>query len=64
MIIDELSKLVTSVAQTLGYNENLRVIKSNRPELCDYQCDDVFKLVKIYHKSPQIIGEEIVNGIN
>ena len=64
MIIDELSKLVTSVAQSLGYNEILRVIKSNRPELCDYQCDDVFKLVKIYHKSPQIIGEEIVNKIN
>ena len=64
MIIDELSKLVTSVAQSLGYSESLRVIKSNRPELCDYQCDDVFKLVKLYHKSPMEIGNEIVNGIN
>ena len=64
MIIDELSKLVTSVAQSLGYTESLRVIKSNRPELCDYQCDDVFKLVKLYHKSPMEIGNEIVNGIN
>ena len=64
MIIDELSKLITSVAQSLGYTESLRVIKSNRPELCDYQCDDVFKLVKLYHKSPMEIGNEIVNGIN
>lgn len=64
MIIDELSNVLTRVANTLGYNEHLRVIKSNRPELCDYQCDDVFKLVKQYHKSPIDIGNEIVNKIN
>ncbi len=64
MIIDELSNILTRVANTLGYNETLRVIKSNRPELCDYQCDDVFKLVKLYHKSPMDIGNEIVNELN
>ena len=64
MIIDELSNILTRVANTLGYNETLRVIKSNRPELCDYQCDDVFKLVKLYHKSPSEIGNEIVNELN
>ena len=64
MIIDELSNVLTRVANSLGYNEQLRVIKSNRPELCDYQCDDVFKLVKIYHKSPMEIGSEIVNCLN
>ena len=64
MIIDELSNVLTRVANSLGYNETLRVIKSNRPELCDYQCDDVFKLVKIYHKSPMEIGSEIVNCLN
>lgn len=64
MIIDELSKILTSVSNKLGYNETLKVIKSNRPELCDYQCDDVFKLVKLYHKSPMEIGTEIVNELN
>ena len=64
MIIDELSNILTRVANALGYNETLRVIKSNRPELCDYQCDDVFKLVKLYHKSPMEIGNEIVNELN
>ena len=44
--------------------EKLRVIKSNRPDLCDYQCDEVFKLTKIYHKSPIEIGEELVNSLN
>jgi len=64
MILDKLSGIITNIANTLGYNETLRVIKSNRPDLCDYQCDEVFKLTKIYHKSPIEIGEEIVSKIN
>ena len=64
MILDVLSNVLTHVANKLGYKENLRVIKSNRPDLCDYQCDEVFKLTKIYHKSPIEIGEELVNGLN
>ena len=64
MITNILSLVITEVANKLGYNESLRVIKSNRPELCDYQCDDVFKLVKLYHKSPSEIGNEIVEGLN
>ncbi len=59
-----LSNLITNVAKENGINESLRVIKSNRPDLCDYQCDEVFKLVKIYHKSPKDIGEELVSYIN
>ena len=64
MILEELSNIITNTAIKLGYNETLRVIKSNRPDLCDYQCDEVFKLTKIYHKSPIDIGEELVKGIN
>ena len=64
MILDKLGNVLTSIANKLGYKENLRVIKSNRPDLCDYQCDEVFKLTKIYHKSPIEIGEELVNKIN
>ena len=64
MILDVLSNVITKIANELGYSETLRVIKSNRPDLCDYQCDEVFKLTKIYHKSPIEIGEEIVNKLN
>ena len=63
MITSILSNVLTTAINNLGYNESLRVIKSNRPELCDYQCDDVFKLVKIYHKSPIEIGNEIVEEL-
>ena len=64
MILDLLGKKISEIACELGYNEYLRVIKSNRPDLCDYQCDGVFKLAKSYHKSPVEIGEEIVFKIN
>jgi len=64
MILEVLSNVLTKVANDLGYKENLRVIKSNRPDLCDYQCDEVFKLTKIYHKSPIEIGESLVSKIN
>ena len=64
MILDSLSNVLTSVANNLGYKEQLRVIKSNRPDLCDYQCDEIFKLTKTYHKSPIEIGNEIVSELN
>ena len=64
MILDILSKKLTGVSNELGYKEVLRVIKSNRSDLCDYQCDEVFKLAKAYHKSPIEIGEEIVAKLN
>ena len=64
MILDKLSDILSIEANKLGYQNQLRVIKSNRLDLCDYQCDEVFKLAKIYHKSPIEIGESIVNSLN
>lgn len=61
MIKDLLETLLTSSAHDLGYEVDMRVIESNRPELCDYQCDDCFRLAKLYHKSPMEIGENFVN---
>ncbi len=64
-MIEKLEKILKDAFIKCNYNiENVRVIKSNRPDLCDYQCDDVFKLTKEYHKSPIEIGEEVVNYIN
>ena len=33
----------------------LKVSKSNRPDLCDYQCNDIFRLSKQKGVSPLII---------
>ncbi|MDO4963584.1 MAG: arginine--tRNA ligase [bacterium] len=64
MIEDILSNIINKVCNNLEYSEELKVVKSNRLDLCDYQCNEVFKLAKIYHKSPIVLGEDIVNSIN
>lgn len=64
MYLEELEALLNDTIKSLGYEINSKIIVSNRPELCDYQCDDCFKLAKAYHKSPIQIGEEIVNKLN
>ena len=64
MILDILSNIINEVLHELNYESDSKVIKSNRPDLCDYQFDGVFKLASIYHKSPIDIGEEIVLKIN
>lgn len=56
--------MLTKEIQKLGFQEPIRVIVSNRPELCDYQCDDCFRLAKMYHKSPIEIGTQIVESLN
>lgn len=65
MIIEKLENIIKESFIKSGYDvETVRVIKSNRPDLCDYQCDDIFKLTKIYHQSPIEIGEKITKEIN
>lgn len=62
--MDVLENIITQITNELGYKiDKMTVIKSNRPDLCDYQCDQVFKLAKLYHKSPIEIGEKITNKI-
>lgn len=64
-MLEKLEALITKITNKLGYKvSKMRVIKSNRPDLCDYQCDDVFKLAKEFHKNPLMIGEEIVRELN
>ena len=66
MIINVLSSILTNVAKNMGYEETLKVIKSNRPDLCDYQSNDIFKIAKKEGKSPIEVGKEVelkINGI-
>lgn len=60
MVIEELEKTFKDIIKE---DSDLKIIKSNRPDLCDYQYDGVFKLASIYHKNPIEIGEDIVKKI-
>lgn len=63
-MILELEQILNDIFSETGYDINVKVIKSNRSDLCDYQCDDAFLLAKAYHKSPIEIGNKIVDNIN
>lgn len=64
MINNVLEKIVKECINNIGYDIDVNVINSNRPELCDYQFDGCFKLASIYKKNPIEIGEEIEKSIN
>ena len=44
--------------------EDIKVSKSNIPDLCDYQSNDIFKIAKKEGKSPIEVGKEVELKIN
>lgn len=63
MIFQILEKIIQKGFYDCGYETDIQIILSNRPDLCDFQCDNAFKLAKLYHKSPLQIGQEVVEKI-
>ena len=59
----KLEEILSDVLKEIGYEMEVKVIKS-KEENVDFQCDDLFKLAKKYHKAPMVIGEEVINKIN
>ncbi len=64
MVITKLQNLLQEAFKNTGYECICSVIESNRPELCDYQCDNAFKLAKEYKTSPSIIANAVCNYLN
>ena len=64
MYLEELTSIINHAFLKSGYNIDCKVIPSDRKDLCDYQCNDIFKVAKQYHKNPMEVGEEIVNNLN
>ena len=58
----KLENILNETLKTLNYEYETKIVKSNIDGV-DFQCDDAFKLAKIYHKAPFIIAEEIVNKL-
>ena len=64
-MIEEISKIIKQAFNNIKIDiDSVRIIKSNRPDLCDFQCDDLFKLSKIYKKNPMEIGVELINYLD
>ena len=62
--LDKLSKEVSLAFKEAGYDENLgKVGISNRPDLCEYQCNGAMAGAKIYKKAPIMIANEVAGSL-
>lgn len=64
MINEIIAKLIKEGAKKAGYEEEFSVTFSALPDICDYQCNDAFKMTKKYGENPFTIAEKIVQNIS
>ena len=63
-ILDLITEEVKEAFLACGYDEKYaKVTLSNRPDLCEYQCNGALAAVKEYKKAPLVIAEEIAGKL-
>ena len=60
MISEEMGKAFEAAGYDAAFG---RVTVSNRPDLCEYQCNGAMAGAKQYHKAPLIIAQEVAAGL-
>ena len=59
-LLDMLSEEVSGAFETAGYKPSAgKVSLSNRPDLCEFQCNGAMSLAKEEHKAPLAIAEDV-----
>ncbi|MDR2606342.1 MAG: arginine--tRNA ligase [Oscillospiraceae bacterium] len=60
----QLTKTVSAAFEQAGYDASYgAVMASNRPDLCDFQCNGALAAAKVYKKSPLSIAQEVAQLI-
>lgn len=63
--LTKISETMEAAFEKAGYpGENGRVTLSNRPDLCELQCNGAMALAKSAHKAPFMIAEEIAGVLS
>ena len=63
-ILDLLSEEMGRAFEAAGYDSALgKVTVSNRPDLCEYQCNGAMAGAKQYHKAPIMIANEVAEKL-
>ena len=63
-IADMLSAELGNAFETAGYDPKYgKVTLSNRPDLCEYQCNGAMAAAKEYHKAPFMIADDVVANL-
>ncbi|PKM93618.1 MAG: arginine--tRNA ligase [Firmicutes bacterium HGW-Firmicutes-1] len=61
MLTDVLSNFIKQAFTRLGYDEKYGgVVRSQRPDLCQFQCNGAMSASKEYKKAPFIISDEVI----
>lgn len=59
-MLDRISEKMMAAFEAAGYDGKLgRVTLSNRPDLCEFQCNGAMAGAKQYHKAPLVIAQEV-----
>lgn len=60
-ILEQITEIVSTAFADCGYDKKYaKTGISNRPDLCQFQCNGAMAAAKEYHKAPFMIGDEIV----
>ena len=63
-IINLISKQVSEGFEKAGFDAAYgKVTVSNRPDLCEYQCNGAMPAAKAYHKAPIQIAEAVAEAL-
>ena len=64
-ILGQLSDIVSKGFADAGYDSSYgKVGLSNRPDLCEFQCNGAMALAKEYHKAPIAIAQEVCDKLS
>ena len=63
-ILDIITKEVTEAFREAGYEEKYgKVTLSNRPDLCEFQCNGAMAAAKQYKKAPFMIADDVADKL-
>ena len=63
-ISDFIAEELAAAFEAAGYDRNYaKVTLSNRPDLCEYQCNGAMAGAKAYHKAPIMIAQDVVEKL-
>lgn len=61
-VIDQITDVVSEAFEIAGFDPALgKCTVSNRPDLCQYQCNGAMAGAKLYHKAPFMIAQQVVD---
>lgn len=61
--IKSLEQKINEVVKSCGYDTDVVLSMSNRPDLGEFQINDAMRLAKLYHKNPMEIANDIKVGL-